>query len=414
MSTKFEIPEIAKEAIKNGVLPVTRISVSAMKDFISNPRIFFKKYIMLNFDIETSGAMLVGSAVHKALEELKKTEIETGEILSLEEVQNIGLIAFRRFVNEYRIKAIAKRLERDDVEVVVPEFYGDMTDEEVLDELTKIEKKFFENKPEIANEPFEDDLIKWGATTPREKCEEQVLLAIKNFLEFDEKIVGIYSSIETEKTLEAAIEDEDGTPLLPLKGVVDRIDEVDGKIEIVDYKVVSKFSDANEVKGNYELQAGAYFLLISHFYAGRKISKMRFIEILKSEPRFILPHDPDRRLLQKDLREICDEHNLGWEKYEKNSELIDKLVFAKILVEEPCVREYIIDFEENPHIVPTFETMIRVILTQLALSAMYDIPFLPNISDFFSGAESYKDFVEEMSGQNIQRDKTKADDYIGF
>ena len=99
---------------------------------------------------------------------------------------------------------------------------------------------------------------------------------------------------------------------------------------------------------------------------------------------------------------------------EKNSELIEKLVLAKILVEEPCVREYIIDFEENPHIVPTFETMIRVILTQLALSAMYDIPFLPNISDFFSGAESYKDFVEEMSGQNIQRDKTKADDYDGF
>lgn len=412
--SKFEIPDIAKEAIKNGILPVTRISVSAMKEFISNPRIFFKKYIMLNFDLETSGAMLVGSAVHKALEELKKTEIETGEILSLEDVQHIGLTAFRRFISEYRIKALAKRLERDDVEVVVPEFYGDMTDEEVLDELSKIENKFFENNPEIENGPFEDDLIKWGATTPREKCEEQILLAIKNFFEFEEKNPKAYLPLATEKTLEAAVEDEDGTPLLPLKGVVDRIDEVDGKIEIVDYKVVSKFSDANEVKGNYELQAGAYFLLISHFYAGKEIRKMRFIEILKSEPRFILPHDPDRRLLQKDLREICDEHNLGWEKYEKNSELIEKLILAKILVEEQSVREYVIDFEENPHIVPTFETMIRVILTQLALSTMFDIPFLPNISDFFSGAESYKDFVEEMSGQNIQRDKTKADDYIGF
>ena len=205
MSTKFEIPEIAKEAIKNGVLPVTRLSVSAMKEFISNPRIFFKKYIMLNFNLETSGAMLVGSAVHKALEEYKKTEIESGEILPLETVQNIGLVAFRRFVNEYRIKTIAKRLEKADVEVAVPEFYGDMTDEEVLDELAKIEKKFFENNPEIENGPFEDDLIKWGATTPREKCEEQILLAVRNFLEFDEKIIGTYTPIETEKTLEASI-----------------------------------------------------------------------------------------------------------------------------------------------------------------------------------------------------------------
>lgn len=155
-------------------------------------------------------------------------------------------------------------------------------------------------------------------------------------------------------------------------------------------------------------------MLLKNFITDEKIAKMRFVEILKDEAKYILPHDPDRRLLQKDLRELCDEYGLGWEKFEKNIDLINKLIFAKILIKEPSVREYVIDFEENSHIVPIFETFVRVTLTNVALASLYNIPFLPNIGDFFSGAESYREFVEELTTEKIERDKTKSDDYDGF
>lgn len=51
-----------------------------------------------------------------------------------------------------------------------------------------------------------------------------------------------------------------------------------------------------------------------------------FEEVLKKEPGYIVPAEPERKLLQADLRELCDTHGITWEKYDKNEQLKEKLV----------------------------------------------------------------------------------------
>lgn len=443
----FQIPAEVKDLIKNGGLPITRISVSAIKEFARNPRNFFKKYILLDFNTETSGAMLVGQSVHKALEMWKKLQKEMAEkweitdekILKnfsaeffnfpldgtndseyrkiiLENLANIWKKFFEREEKIARIKSINLILGENDLMQNIPEFWGEIEDKDIEKELENIEKIFAENLPNIYKKEtrYEDEIIKFWVTTQREKCLSQIEIAIANYLNYENNENRSYDVVATEMSLESNVVDDDGDTLLPLKGVIDRVDRTEKGIEIIDYKIVSKYSDPNEAKWDYELQAGAYYVLLKNFISDEKIAKMRFVEILKDEAKYILPHDPDRRLLQKDLRELCDEHGLGWEKFEKNTDLINKLIFAKILIKEPSVREYVIDFEENHHIVPIFETFVRVTLTNVALASLYNIPFLPNIGDFFSGAESYREFVEEITTEKIERDKTKSDDYDGF
>ena len=78
------------------------------------------------------------------------------------------------------------------------------------------------------------------------------------------------------------------------------------------------------------------------------------------------------------------------------------LIDGGILVKEPSVNVFEIDFDERPDIMATFFAMYKGTVTMIALSAMFDV-YLPNISAQWGGLEAWQDF-KELDGS--PRDKT--------
>lgn len=76
----------------------------------------------------------------------------------------------------------------------------------------------------------------------------QIEIAIANYLNYENNENRSYDVVATEMSLESNVVDDDGDTLLPLKGVIDRVDRTEKGIEIIDYKIVSKYSDPNEAK----------------------------------------------------------------------------------------------------------------------------------------------------------------------
>lgn len=370
------------------------------------------KYIRYEFSKDSSPAMMVGSSVHKALEE-RSIKLREWEILSPGEIKTIANVYFTRLTYEQKIKAIGVFFSQNSREYPIPEFMKDMTNEEVYTEYQNVREIMLEEFKEVNLEEIENSLIKWGKAprtiTPQE-CMAQIDTAISNFLEYDGKreYTPLYAELEQLVTMN----DGDTTIPVPLKVIIDRIDEVWEDIEVIDYKTVSKFSDLESVKWDYELQAGSNYYAVSAVI--RPPKRIRFIEILKEEWKYRLPSDPNRRLLQADLRQLLDENGIPWEKFDKNADLERKLIDAWILEKEPSVQEYVIDFTESPHILDMFQTFFKIVITRIAISEMFSIPSLPNISDQFTGGESYLDFVNALTGNTVSRRKTAEEDYEGF
>jgi RecB family exonuclease len=150
--------------------------------------------------------------------------------------------------------------------------------------------------------------------------------ALKNYFE---NLPGYTEILGIEESETVQICDLDGEVLpLPLKGIMDLITrDKDGNLIIVDHKCVSFFSDLNQTKAQYELQAGAYFFVAWAIF-GERPKAMHFDECLKGEPKAIYPADPTRRLLQADLKELADQNGLQYDKYVKNEQLINMLLEA--------------------------------------------------------------------------------------
>lgn len=81
----IQLHSFALELISNGGFPTKHLSYSSIKEYLSNPRSFLKKYIRYEFDDSTKGTFMVGKSVHKALEIVFNTYKETGEIPTLDE-----------------------------------------------------------------------------------------------------------------------------------------------------------------------------------------------------------------------------------------------------------------------------------------------------------------------------------------
>ncbi len=408
----FQIPQVVLEFIANGGLPIKHASYSALKEFAKNERSFEMKYIRYEFTKDTSPSAMIWSAVHKALEE-RTIKLREWEILSPGEIKTIADNYFNRLVYEQKIKAIGVFFAQNSREYPIPEFMKDMTNDEVYAEYQNVREIMLEEFKEANLEEVENSLIKWWkpprTITPQE-CIMQIDTAISNFLEYDGKRE--YTPLYAELEQLVSMNDGDAIIPLPLKVIIDRIDEVWEDIEVIDYKTVSKFSDLESVKWDYELQAGSNYYAVSAVVRAPK--RIRFIEILKEEWKYRLPSDPNRRLLQADLRQLLDESGITWEKYDKNADLEQKLIYAGILEKEPSVQEYVIDFSESSHILDMFQTFFKVVITRLALSQMFEIPSLPNVTDQYTGGESYLDFINALTGNTVSRRKTADEDYQGF
>lgn len=201
---------------------------------------------------------------------------------------------------------------------------------------------------------------------------------------------------------------------IPVKAIIDRLDVVEvveqttgtpnGKYCIItDYKTADKFSLSDADKADYEMQAGTNYVT-ALVETGVAPKKMRFVEISKKAPGYILPEDPEKRLLKDDLVDLVKTRLPDYEMTGK--ELVPALkkilIDGGILVKEASVNVFEIDFDERPDIMATFFAMYKGVVTMIALSAMFDV-YLPNISAQWGGLEAWQDF-KEFEGS--PRDKT--------
>jgi len=178
---------------------------------------------------------------------------------------------------------------------------------------------------------------------------------------------------------------------IPVKAIIDRLDIVDEGGDgseapnvkyciITDYKTADKFSLSDADKADYEMQAGTNYVT-ALVETGVAPKKMRFVEISKKAPGYILPEDPEKTLLKADLVDLIKNRLPDYEMTGKEfvADMRKILIDGEILVKESGVNVFEIDFDERPDIMLTFFAMYKGVVTMIALSAMFDI-YLPNIS----------------------------------
>ena len=104
---------------------------------------------------------------------------------------------------------------------------------------------------------------------------------------------------------------------------------------------------------------------------------------MKKETGYVYPKDPARKLLQKDLRELCDEGGIEYGKYDKNIDLQTKLVNAGILEKQNAINVVYYDFEKSKEILDSFIEVYKRIVTRLGIIALYNVDYkeLPNPFD---------------------------------
>lgn len=310
-----------------------------MREFLTNQASFFKKYICLEFDFKVTPSLIRGKAVHAWLEYY------------------------------WREKT-------------------DEPDEPVdIDTVKHIARKAMEWQIEKEREN-----IDWGKKMTPLKLREEIGQAIDNY----------YTDLPQYEWLWAEMKDtvnwlDSNWELMPipLKWVLDLAARLEWEDIIVDHKVVYKFiSDAE--KWQYDLQAWFFYILYQQI-TGRTPKKMIFDQIPYSTP------EPGKWLLQWDLRALCDENWLWWEKYETNAKLKEKLL-QHWLIEPPVYREpYIIDYEESPHVVQVAIETYKRIVNHIWVMALYDVPlwFLPNPFDRLTWPDSWENYkIEVMNDVN--------------
>ena len=98
-------------------LPIRHLSVSAIRNFLTNEQDFFKKYVRLEFDNSTSPALMVGKSVHAALESFYNEIAETGEILSQTEIENVAIATLDKLQAEAQKMGLLKLAESASVKI---------------------------------------------------------------------------------------------------------------------------------------------------------------------------------------------------------------------------------------------------------------------------------------------------------
>lgn len=403
----IQLHSFALELIANGGFPTKHLSYSSIKEYLSNPRSFLKKYIRYEFDDSTKGTFMVGKSVHKALEIVFNTYKETGEIPTLDEAVQFWYSHFNREIKEAQCKALAKwvqtqggsaefpiftkELETEDIEkfyedfclqarefIIIPEEIGEKSPEE---ELAWIDGYIKDN--------IENTLITLGAggtfDSMIQESKDEIAIALSNFYSLGDRMIPNMKIHSTEREEKVFFLDENGDEMpIALKAISDRIDEFDDACEIIDYKTVAKFSETDAEKADYEMQAGAnYFTALVATW--KTPNRMHYIEILKSFPgycyahdeewvvtpcsykydlialakkhwvaldekriRVVLPENKDQKLLKSDLEKLVADRGVILEVEKPNVEdLTNALLTAGVLVEEFGVTNTVEEMRER-------------------------------------------------------------------
>lgn len=206
--------------------PVAHLSFSAIRCYMSDRQLFFKRYIRFEFEDFTSPSMLEGKAYHKALESIWN-HVKSGGVLDDK---------YWKFVNDIAHQYIVTVAEAGNV-----------------------------------------DFGKTGSTDKSIKVVEQVLRFYRAELP---QYVPVH--VESKVTTECA--DLNGEILpIPLKIVYDLVANPDlSALEIVDHKLVTTYKDEDEGSAAFELQAGSsFFTAWAQF--GRQPCRMVFDQLKKSK-----------------------------------------------------------------------------------------------------------------------------------
>ena len=200
---------VTPEHAADGLLPVRHLSFSAIRTFLNSENMFFKRYVRQEFDEKGKPAMMVGNAVHKALEEywndkhiVTMTE-EQAAALNIEYYQRVAIRAFEKNLEDLRQKA-AERLGLKPAEIII-----DTTGEE------EKERAIFS---QAQKEFIEAEAIDWGKTGNETESREEINRAVRNYITSVEAEKSEYITISTETTETVQFTDLEGQVMpLPLK-----------------------------------------------------------------------------------------------------------------------------------------------------------------------------------------------------
>jgi DNA segregation ATPase FtsK/SpoIIIE-like protein len=191
---------------------------------------------------------------------------------------------------------------------------------------------------------IKDNDVEWGKTGTREQAIKE-LSQVVNFYLNEEPDLGETIAIEEKITTDKGFNGE--ILPLPVKAVTDRVTKTaDGKIHIVDYKVVSSFSDPEEEDPLKIIQAMFNFITISAKF-GQEPEDIIYLEVKKTQNR---------------------DHS-------------------------PQVNPYRIKFAEQEEYKTYFTKIYTDVIVELARE---DRRYLPNFGDMYNGKEAWKDYVSEV------------------
>lgn len=186
-----------------------------------------------------------------------------------------------------------------------------------------------------------DSEVEWGKST-REDAMKRMSQAV-NFFMNEEPDMGETIAVEDKITTDKGF---GGQPLpLPIKAVSDRVTRKDGKLHIIDYKVVTSFSDPDEEDPLKIMQAMFNFITVTAKY-GEEPEDCIYLEVKSTQNR-----DGSQQ-----------------------------------------VRPYRIVYSEQQHYQVYWSRLYADVIVELARE---DRRYLPNFGDMYNGKEAWADYVAE-------------------
>lgn len=377
--------------------PIQHLSVSSIRCFLSNERLFINRYINHLFKNSTSPAMIIWSSVHKWLEMYWRW-IRDWQKYNKKDIKKFSVLAFNILYNNIEINALHSICDEISIlttdEPIELNSARDNTDLSLLywKSINKISelKKYIENEEWLEYLNFRikekvDDVIDFWKTNSQEKCIETIELVIDNY--FDD--LPKYKPLEIEKLILAEIDNI----AIPLKWMIDLLVRDDNwDLVIVDHKIVTNFT---EYSPWFEIQAIVYFFLIERLY-NEKPKRVIFDEVLKHKPKLVYWKDPTKKLLRADLMALCDENDIIYTKKNNIADFNAMLAKKGILVNSTTRKSYIVELDD-PKLEKAFINLCSWIIARLEfILKKENYKPLPNPFDTYSWSDSWNDYKDDL------------------
>lgn len=371
--------------------PVRHLSYSAIRQYLTDRQTFFKRYIRLEFNNETSPSMLQGDIFHRTIDAFYRSKKQPTEFgWEAEATAIAGQVFSEEIRDEERVNDIAERMriwcDRNGVRMEA----GTDVRETVEDEAQL--REWEQLRVEMGEQ---DNLraVKWGKTSSPETVIANILRAVGFYRDAFPFPTG--ETVSSEERFISEFEDLEGNAMpIPLKVITDRIMKNDaGEFFIVDDKLVSKFSDQEGPYAPYEIQAAACFFGIRKAFAINP-AYMIFRETKVSLNTCAFTKD--------ELKGILSAIGVQFDPKALREELLQQAKASGAIPNEPQVRDHLIRFDDG--MLRRFLELYKRIVLELSGAPLIDpetgtMRFLPNPFAPFGAEESWKDFCEEVDGE---------------